>query len=769
MPEPLNRLGTGRVIADSTPVFAPRPSPTPGAPNVVVIVLDDTGFAQLGCFGSDIGTPNIDRLARGGLRYNRFHVTSLCSPTRACLLTGRNHHAVGMGFLADIPMGFPGYNGRIPSSAATLPRILGDAGYNTFAVGKWHLAPRWELSASGPFRHWPLGLGFERFYGFLHGDTNQWTPELVSDNGFVDPPAGPEDGYHLSEDLADRAIRLVKDQHHATPDRPFFLYFATGAMHAPHHVGREWIERYRGRFDDGWEDWRRRAFARQQDLGIVPSTTILTPRPPWVQDWAGLSRDERRLFARMMEVFAGYVSHTDAQIGRVVDFLDEIGALDNTLLMLLSDNGASAEGGPLGSLNEHRFTHDMTDDMADTLARIDDLGGFRAYNHYPWGWAWAGNTPLRLWKRYTWLGGVRTPLVVHWPVGIGSRGEVRAQFCHAVDVLPTVLEASGEQLPALVDGVAQQPVDGASLMATFDDADAPSPRPTQYFEMLGSRAIYSEGWKATTDHVGRQITVEWKAVDGSHAFEDDHWALFNLDEDFAEANDLSDQQPHRVKRLIELWWAEAGRNHVLPLEDSLIARALTGAMEPAPYPPRRRTMYRPGGGPIDEATLPSLGAGFLLTAEVDVGAEGRPHGILCALGDWNNGWAWYLLDGRPVVVFALFSRQHRIAADVPAGRGAHQLTIEYRREGRAGGPVTLGIDGEHVAAGRLPANLPFRWQIGSAGLLIGRDRGFPVSDDYRPPFPFSGMIDHLVFEIPTLAPGRPSDEAGEISAALRRE
>jgi arylsulfatase len=352
---------------------------------------------------------------------------------------------------------------------------------------------------------------------------------------------------------------------------------------------------------------------------------------------------------------------------------------------------------------------------------------------------------------------------------------VRAQFCHAVDVLPTVLEAAGEQLPALVDGIAQQPVDGASLVATFDDADAPSPRPTQYFEMLGSRAVYSHGWKATTDHVGRQITVEWKAVEGSHDFEDDHWALFNLDEDFAEANDLSDQQPQRVKRLIELWWAEAGRNQVLPLEDSLIARALTGAMEPAPYPPRHRTRYLPGAGPIDEVTLPSLGAGFLLTAQVDLSGEmdpateGRPHGILCALGDWNNEWAWYLVDGRPVVVFALFSREHRIAADAPVGGGAHQLTIEYRREGRAGGPVTLGVDGEQVAAGRLPANLPFRWQIGSAGLLIGRDQGFPVSDDYRPPFCFSGMIDHLVFEIPTLAPALPSEEAGQISTALRRE
>ncbi|HSS10704.1 MAG TPA: sulfatase-like hydrolase/transferase, partial [Acidimicrobiales bacterium] len=342
------RARIGRTLAESTPAFEPRPTPRAGAPNVVMIVLDDTGFAQLGSFGSDIATPNIDRLAAGGLRYNRFHVTSLCSPTRACLLTGRNHHAVGMGFLSDLPMGFPGYTGRIPKSAATLARVLRDAGYNTFAIGKWHLTPRWELSASGPFDRWPLGLGFERYYGFLAGDTNQWTPDLVSDNGFVDPPARPQDGYHLTEDLAERAIRFVLDQQHATPEKPFFLYFATGAMHAPHHVGKEWIERYRGHFDDGWEAWRRQTFARQQDLNVVPAGTSLTERPAWVQAWDSLPADERRLFARMMEVFAGFLTHTDAQIGRILDFLETIGALDNTLVILLSDNGTSAEGGPLG-------------------------------------------------------------------------------------------------------------------------------------------------------------------------------------------------------------------------------------------------------------------------------------------------------------------------------------------------------------------------------------------------------------------------------------
>ncbi|MBA2327935.1 MAG: arylsulfatase [Actinobacteria bacterium] len=756
------RARVGRTIAQSSAWFAPVTRPPDGAPNVVVIVLDDLGFGQLGCFGSDIVTPNIDALAANGLRYNRFHVTSLCSPTRASLLTGRNHHAVGMGFLTDIPIGFPGYDGRIPESAATLPRMLRDAGYGTFAVGKWHLAPRWEQSAAGPFGRWPLGLGFERYYGFLGGDTNQWTPELVCDNQFVEPPRTPAEGYHLTEDLADRAIGYVQDQQQARPSQPFFLYFATGAMHAPHHVASEWSDAYRGRFDDGWEALRRRIFARQLELGVVPGGTELTERPSWVRDWDALPADERRLYARQMEVFAGFLSHTDREIGRVVQSLADGGVLDDTLILLISDNGTSAEGGPLGTLNEHRFTHDMTDDLADSIARIDDLGGFRAYNHYAWGWAWAGNTPLRLWKRYTWLGGVRTPLVVHWPGGVGAPGQVRPQFCHAVDLLPTVLDATGVTAPASVDGVAQQPIDGASLVPTFADAAGASPRSTQYFEMLGSRAIYHDGWKATTDHVGDQLSVERELLEGSHDFDTDRWCLFDLEADFSEARDLADDQPDRVRALVELWWAEAGRNQVLPLDDSFIGRAI--ALEPSPNPPRFRTTYRPGGGAISEDALPPLGGGFRLIADVEMEAEAE--GIVCALGDWNNGWAVYLLRGRPVVTFNLFGTPHRVAAPELLSSGPHTLGVDYRREPPAGGPVALVVDDEVVHEGRLPADVPFRWQIGGAGLLLGRDRGFPVCDDYDPPFPFTGTLRQVAFEIATLAPRDPD---AEVAAALQHE
>lgn len=760
------RVTIGRTIAESIPAFDPLPAPPAGAPNVVVIVLDDLGFGQLGCYGSDISTPTIDRLAADGLRYNRFHVTALCSPTRACLMTGRNHHSVGMGFLTDIPIGFPGYTARIPDSAATMPRVLRDNGYSAFAVGKWHLTPRWELSASGPFDRWPLGLGFERFYGFLGGDANQWAPELVCDNGFVDPPRTPEEGYHLTEDLTDRAIRLVQDQQQATPDKPFFLWFATGAQHAPHQAPREWIERYRGRFDDGWDAWRERVFARQQELGVVPRGTELPERPPWVPAWDSLGEGERRLFARMMEVYAGFLSHTDHQIGRLVEFLDEIGALDNTLLFVLSDNGTSAEGGPLGTLNEHRFTHDMEDDLADTLEHIDDLGGFRAYNHYAWGWAWAGNTPFRLWKRYTWLGGVRTPLIAHWPRGIDARGEVREQFCHAIDVMPTVLDALGIEAPDEVDGVGQVPLHGASLLPTFagEGDGAPAPRTTQYFEMLGSRAIYHDGWKATTDHVGHQLSVELRLLEGSSSFEQDHWALFDLSNDFAEARDVGDAHPDRLRDLVDRWWTEAGRHDVLPLDDSFIGRAV--ALEPSPWGTRARAVLRPGGGGVAEDLLPPLGAGFTMAAEVEV-PDGGAEGILAALGDWNNGFALYLLaGGSAVATFNLFGHEHRVASRSVVTPGARSIVLAYERRPGGGGPVTLAVDGECVADGELPRDLPFRWQIGGTGLLVGRDRGFPVCDDYAVPFAFTGRLHRVVVEVPALVA---LEARTDVATALRHE
>ena len=593
-------------MSETTPEFVLYRRPPDGAPNVLMIVLDDVGFAQLGCYGAPIATPNVDRLASDGLRYQRFHVTAICSATRAALLSGRNHHAVGVGMTMETPLGFPGYSGRIPLSAALLPRILRDAGYNTFAIGKWHLCPKGEYSASGPMDRWPLGMGFQRYYGFLGAETNQWAPELCRDNSFVDPPCRPEQGYHLTEDLTTEAIRMLRDQRQATPSKPWFCYFAPGAAHAPHQVPASWSDAYRGRFDSGWESLRRQTFDRQLRLGVVPEGTVLTDRPTWVPDWSDLSPQVRNLYARYMEVFAGFMTHTDAQIGRLLDYLERSGESSRTLVLLLSDNGASAEGTATGTLNESTAWLARPESVEEALARIDDIGGWRAFNHYPWGWAWAGNTPLQLWKRYSWLGGVRTPLIVRWPGLVPDPGSFRRQFCHAVDVFPTVLDALGIDPPTVVDGVEQQRIDGRSLVPTMAKPEATDPRPTQYFEMHGSRSIYHDGWKATTDHVS-PLFQERAWITGSANFEDDHWALFNLEEDFAEARDISTQHPDRLQDLQNLWWSEARRNQVLPMFDAVAALA---AMHPAEYPPPLEASYEPDSGPVYEGALPPLAGGI---------------------------------------------------------------------------------------------------------------------------------------------------------------
>jgi arylsulfatase A-like enzyme len=770
MPQP---RGTPPVNA-SPPRPAPQltrpddPRPAAGAANVVVIILDDVGFAQLGCFGSDMATPNIDALASGGLRYNRFHVTAMCSPTRASVLTGRNHHAVGMGFLADMPMAYPGYTCRLPPSVTPLPRVLRDAGYNTTAIGKWHLVPRGERSHSGPFDRWPLGYGFERFYGFLQGDTNQWTPNLVRDNHYVDPPRGPEAGYHLSEDLADAAISHVLDQQQAAPDKPFYLSFALGAMHAPHHVRPEWIEPYRGRFDAGWERWRESIFARQLATGIVPEGTVLTERPSWIQPWSELSADERRMHARMQEVFAGFLTHTDAQIGRVIDRLRDIDALDNTIVMLISDNGASGEGGTLGTVNEHRFTSQRPETVDGNLAVLDEWGGFRAYNHYSWGWAWAGNTPLRLWKRYTWLGGTRAPLIVHWPAGIDTHehGAIRSQFCHAVDLMPTILDACGVTAPDVVGGVAQQPFDGASLLGTFGDADAPAPRATQYFELLGSRSIVHDGWKATTDHVSEGVADEERLLEGSRDFTTDRWALFRLDDDFSESHDVAAEHPDVVRALDTRWTEEAERNHVFPLVDSMLTR-LTGFIGP-PNPPGARCVFRPDASPATDESVPYLVGGFLITAVVDVGDA--PEGVLCALGDWNAGFAFFVRDGVLSFVVNAAGDTSRVVADVrvpPSSvpSDAMRLAVGFVPHD-SGGTFTLFHDAVEVGRAESVHPMPLTWQHGGTALVVGRDHGFPVCDDYAVPFAFTGTVHEIVVEVP--GPTRP-DPQTELREALHRD
>lgn len=722
-------------------VPASRPSkPQAGAPNVVVIVFDDTGFAQLGPYGSDIATPHIDHLSDGGIRFNRFHVTALCSPTRASLLTGRNHHAVGVGFLVDTPMNYPGYSVELPKSSATLPRIMRDAGYSTLAVGKWHLTPRGERSPAGPFDRWPLGFGFERYYGFLQGDTNHWAPNLVSDNHYIDPPRRPEDGYHLTEDLAEQAMNMVLHQKHSAHDKPFFLYWGLGAMHAPHHVAEQWIEPYRGKFDDGWDRWRERAFARQVAEGVIPKDTVLTERPSWVTGWDDLSSDEQRMHTRGQEVFAGFLTHTDAQIGRFLTFLDEIGESENTIVLLLSDNGASAEGGKYGTFNEHRFTSRVPESVEENLRVSDEWGGFRSYNHYSWGWAWAGNAPLRLWKRYTWLGGCRTPLIVRWPTGIKARGETRDQFCHVVDLMPTVLEACGVDQPVAVDGVPQHPFDGKSLLTTFDDPTAPSPRSTQYFEMLGSRSIVHNGWKATTDHVSQGVVDEEELMTGSRDFATDHWALFRLD-DFSESEDVSSEHPDVAKALEEVWLIEAGKNQVLPLSEGLTSRL--HAMVPPAYPPAARRIFYPGA-PVSEEAVPFLAGGFSVDVATEM-IESTTNGVLCAFGDWNGGFALYVKDSHLCFALRPAGELAAIQSDAPLPRGEHVLGVRCHPQ-PDGTDMQLVCDETVIGSSTSLLSIPFNFQHGGTQLRIGFDTGFPVVDDYAIPSKWVGRIHHVVVD-----------------------
>lgn len=727
------------LASQSRPV--PYPRPGADAPNVLMVVLDDVGFAQLGCFGSGIATPRIDEVAEQGLRYQRFHVTAVCSSTRAAFLTGRNHHAVGMGVTEEAAMGFPGYTGRIPRSAATVARLLRDSGYNTMAVGKWHLTPRTETSAAGPFDRWPLGQGFEKYYGFLGAETSQWAPELVRDNHHVEPPATPEEGYHLTEDLVDETIRMIQDQQQATTRKPFFCYLATGAAHAPHQVDPEWVEPYRGAFDHGWEAYREEVFARQVAAGVVPADTVLTERPSWVPEWSTLTADEQRLYARYMEVFAGFLTHTDHHIGRLLDFLEEIGIADDTVVMVMSDNGASAEGGPSGTPNEAAGWLGLQPDATTAMDRIEDLGGPDASNHYPWGWAWAGNTPLRLWKRYSWLGGVRAPFVLRWPSRVPDPGAVRGQFTHAVDLFPTLLEAAGVELPEAVDGVTQQPVDGASFLASLTDAGATEHRPMQYFEMMGSRSLYLDGWKAVTDHVANQFG-ERDHVTGSFDHATDRWSLYDLRSDFSESTDLAGAHPDLVRRMEGLWWAEAGRNQVLPLFE------FPGSMfhlHPGEFPPPKEATYRPGGAPVVEPMLPATGGGFSLRAHLEVPDE-HASGILAAIGDHQGGWGVYLLDGRPTACFALLDATDRVQAAEPVPAGAHVVGLDLRPAG-ADGPqrLELSVDDRVVASGEVRGTF-FLPQLSSAavGLTVGRDRGLPLCGDYRPPFAFTGHLEKVV-------------------------
>ncbi len=746
----------GRTAAESTPWWPEPTLPPDGAPNVVIVLLDDTGFAHLSCFGGPIPTPNFDRLAERGLRFTNFHTTALCSPSRACLLTGRNHHAVGMRALSNFDTGFDNMRGRIDASAATLAEILQAEGYGTFAVGKWHLAPMRDASAAGPFHQWPLGRGFDRYYGFMQGETDQFHPELYRDNHLVDPPATPDDGYHLSADLVDEAIGMLRNHHSLVPDRPSLTYLAFGATHAPHQAPPEYLARYRGRFDEGWDVWRQRTYERQLEMGIIPEGTELAPRNPGVEPWDALSDHERALALRLQEAFAAMLEHTDAQIGRLLDGLDELGIADDTVVMVMSDNGASQEGHRYGVTDTFRYFNGILDDPNHGGTDLDDIGGPRSNTNYPWGWAQVGNTPSKRYKQNTHGGGVRDPLIVSWPGGLDPavHGQTRRQFHHITDITPTVLELIGLDAPDRYRGVDQQPLHGTSLAYALtpeaeDVATVPSAKTVQYFEMFGHRGIYADGWKAVTYH-----------QQGRHIDEDD-WELYHLDEDFSECNDLAAAEPEKLARMIELFWIEAGRYGVLPIQEQN-NRLFAGHKLAGTPGGRDRFLYHPPLDRIPADAAPALGSRtWHLRALVERAAP-TDGGVVLAMGTINNGLAVYLDDDGHLVYDHNAFGDHTIVRSpgpVPAG----QVVIEVRQERVKRGPARamLAIDERPAGEAVIPL-VPA--MISSIGLDVGRSTA-GVSDGFTGPATFAGRL--IRVEIDTERAMDADDEAALAwSAAL---
>ena len=729
-------------VADWTPYELPK-APE-GAPNVLVILYDDTGMASWSPYGGRINMPTLDRLAANGLTYTQWHTTSICSSTRSTFLTGRNHHANGMGVIMEGTNGFPGYSGRIPKECATIGQVLQDNGYSTFWVGKNHNVPEEDISSGGSKSQWPLAMGFDRFYGYLGGETNQWYPDLVEDNRFIEAPYTPEDGYHLSKDLADQAIRMIRDQKSSNPSKPWFTWYCPGANHAPHQAPPEYIEKYKGLFDDGYDAYRTWVLGRMTERGILPADTDLTPFNPlpddqanaadYVKPWDSLSDDEKRLFSRMAEVFAAYSEYTDVEIGRVIDYLEESGQLDNTLIFYCADNGASGEGSPDGSVNENKFFNGFPDDLQENLAKIDVLGTAATYNHYPTGWAAAFSAPFKMFKRYSqFSGGTCDPLVVHWPAGIKAKGEIRHQYHHSVDIVSTILDAIGIEFPDVFQGVTQRPLPGVSMKYSFDaEPDGPTQKHVQYYSMLGTRGIWKDGWKAATIHA---------PLTGHGDFDNDTWELYHVDVDRSEAKDLAAEHPDKLKELIDAFEVEAADNYVYPLDDRPAREQLT-IDRPQAEPPRERYIYYPGTTAVPESVAVNVrGRSFKIIADVviDEGAQG----VIFAHGSRFGGHALFIKDGKLSYVYNILGippeQTYTSEALTP---GAHALGMEFIRE-RAGdngesiGTCKLYVDDQVVAEG------PMRAQVGKFtlcgdGLCVGFDSADTVSTQYTNPFPFTG-------------------------------
>lgn len=719
------------------------------APNVLYIVWDDVGFGAFECFGGMIETPNMTRLANQGLRYTNFHTTALCSPTRSCLLTGRNATSNGMGCISEASSGFPGSNGHVPFENGYISETLVDEGYNTYAVGKWHLTPGEETHMAASKRQWPLGRGFERFYGFLGGETDQWYPDLFQDNQPVEQPARPEEGYHLSVDLADTAIQYIRDAKVIAPQKPWLMYFCPGAGHAPHQVPQDWADKYKGKFDMGWDAYREQTLQKQIEMGILPEGTELPPINAYVdetsaegkewpegdviRDWGSLDEDEKTLFCRMAEVYAGFVSHCDHHIGRILDYLEESGQLDNTLVVVVSDNGASGEGGPNGSVNENKFFNGIPDSLEENMKYLDVLGSTETYNHYPNGWAQAFCAPFKMYKRYSGHeGGTADPLIVSWPKGIKSSGEIRDQYIHATDIVPTIYDCLDFEPPAQVKGYTQSELEGVSFKHTFEDASAPTHKRMQIYGMLGTRGIWAEGWHAAAVH---------PAISGWGHFAEDRWELFHLDEDRTQAHDLADEHPDKLEKLKQLWFMLAGKYNALPIDDRTAPEVLM-TPRPQPAPERNVYVYYPNCADVPEMVAAKThGRSYDIACELTVDEE-RAQGVLFAHGGRFGGHSLYIHDRRLHYVYNwLGEDEQKVTSNKCIPTGRHTFGARFDLTGTDGpsptGTVELYIDEECVGALDIKTQ-PAHFALGGEGLAVGRDGGQPVSSDYKSPFEFTG-------------------------------
>ncbi len=747
----------GRTLADSEPHFVEAAHPGEDAPNVVIVLLDDTGFAQFGCYGSDIDTPNVDGLAANGLQFTNFHVTPLCSPTRAALLTGRSQHAVGMRGVSNWRTGFPHQLGHISNSAATMAEVLQAEGYATFCTGKWHLAPTRDISAAGPYGQWPLGRGFDRFYGFLEGETDQFHPELVRDNTHIDPPASPEDGYHVSEDLVDQLLLMINDSKGVRPDRPFFAYLPFGATHAPHQAPQAYMDKYRGRYDEGWDVIRRRWYERQIELGVISADTELAPRNPGVEAWDDMPETDRRLACRLQEAFAAFLDHTDDQIGRLVEGLRHMGELENTIFVVLADNGASQEGGPFGVMHEMKFFNGILETPDEAIKRIDDIGGPRSHTNYPWGWAQCGNSPFRWYKQNTHEGGVHVPMIMHWPAKLGTEvaGTQRRQFVNVSDIAPTLYDVLGITPPDVYKGVEQMPVTGHSFRSVLEDAGAPATNTLQYFENAGSRALITEiggvWWKAVTKH------------NQGDDFDTELWELYNLSVDPSECRNLAEAEPERLAELQELWWSEAERHGVLPLDDRGFELFAPVRHDRSPHRTDRRYVYRPPMTSIPAQPSPALGGyAFDLTARVT--CEPGDEGVLWATGTMNSGCSVFVQNGRLVVDYNAFDDHTIVESALEVPDGDATLHVRLQRDSASTGWVEVSINGEPCGREAVPF---YMRMVSSVGSSIGKDHGSAVSQRYAAPFAFTGTLHDVTIELPRRQD--PGQQSANAAAEMSRQ